>query len=999
MALSLSTLTSPTTSGDVLAEIANHPQADFLDSVPVLRNIARGPNKGGDAKQTTALNQPKALPLIDGEGYLYLSGVTGNYASVPDPLGALDDFTLQADGLSPETVRPAALTTLISQWDSASVGFILYITTSNTIGFTYYYPTYGSEESTAEVPADTVGIRVTRVGTLLTYWVDTGSGYVSHDTSTIVDTALTDSNAPLRVGQYGTNGGPLLGKISRAVIWDNGTQAGDPVLDIDFTATNIRHNDTKFKCATGQTVTINQSGNDPATIIKKSVLRFNGSTSGLSGLFANNIDGGYMFAAFSVLGDGGDSYGRVFTTNLVGSGTDYSGTGAGFLMRNGTSNSSATFLTGAIRTQSGMFDDLNGDILHEVKIQNSSLLIKINNAGQDSVTHDDLVDSDQFNIGKNAVLTENAAIDLEYLALFPATISDAEAARVVTYINTRNNVFDLKDGFGYYFFDPQVFPNASPAAFVSYWNGNIVGSDNTLNSAVTQTVAIDQPTRDGFKIGFTGNTDHLDIPSTAQAGWQIVGTSLGTFAYRVNANAVTELNLLGNRGHPSFRKTGSLYAIILLPETANGKEIEVARKLLIDRGAADGATATSLNTYWYNRADIVEFKSVDTSGVTNMSYAWYGCGSLTSFPFIDTSSGTNFQNSWFGNASLTSFPALDMSSGATFQNAWQGCTALTSFPAGAQLGTAAENVNFDSAWRSSGLTSFSTPLPTAGDLYQTWRDCTSLTSFSTELPTATSVVYSWYYCTALSDFKTTEIPNCTNFTSAWQNCTALTSFPAGAKLGTAAANVNFTNAWRSSGLTSFSTPLPTATNVSFGWFDCSSLSGFTTTDISKCVNFAYAWRSTSSLVSFPSDAKLGTEANNVNFDSTWSASGLTSFSTPLPTSKNVFRAWNNCSSLIEFSSDVFSNWSPSSIQSAIFNETWEGCTSLTAQSVGNILQSIDASNQHGTDDGTSTGNPLGDSGIDIDYNVATGALSAATNTAVTSLKSKGWVIVVNGTTL
>jgi hypothetical protein len=67
---------------------------------------------------------------------------------------------------------------------------------------------------------------------------------------------------------------------------------------------------------------------------------------------------------------------------------------------------------------------------------------------------------------------------------------------------------------------------------------------------------------------------------------------------------------------------------------------------------------------------------------------------------------------------------------------------------------------------------------------------------------------------------------------------------------------------------------------------------------------------------------------------------------------------------------------------------------LTAQSVGNILQSIDASNQHGTDDGTSTGNPLGDSGIDIDYDGT--PLSAATDSAITSLRVKGWVIFING---
>jgi hypothetical protein len=39
---------------------------------------------------------------------------------------------------------------------------------------------------------------------------------------------------------------------------------------------------------------------------------------------------------------------------------------------------------------------------------------------------------------------------------------------------------------------------------------------------------------------------------------------------------------------------------------------------------------------------------------------------------------------------------------------------------------------------------------------------------------------------------------------------------------------------------------------------------------------------------------------------------------------------------------------------------------------------------------------LGDAGIDIDYNVATGSLSAATNAAIDSLSGKGWQVYING---
>ena len=144
------------------------------------------------------------------------------------------------------------------------------------------------------------------------------------------------------------------------------------------------------------------------------------------------------------------------------------------------------------------------------------------------------------------------------------------------------------------------------------WNGRIVGSDNgDSDFYIYQDTLDDRPTTDGYKITFADNTDHFDIPSTTQAGWQVVGTSLGTFAYKVTANAVTELNLLGNAAGDgaNYRKAGDLYGIILLPESATNRDIEEARKLLIDRGAADGVTTASLFTPHGWRKDIVSLNT------------------------------------------------------------------------------------------------------------------------------------------------------------------------------------------------------------------------------------------------------------------------------------------------------------------------------------------------------------------------------------------------------
>src|SRR6056300_1455000 len=101
MALNLSTLTSPATSGEVLAEVLT--TADFLEPVPVLRNLARGSNKGGDAEQDVALNQPKSLPLIknpsgDLGGYLYIPDVAGNYAEGPSvTIGSNETWEAEVD--------------------------------------------------------------------------------------------------------------------------------------------------------------------------------------------------------------------------------------------------------------------------------------------------------------------------------------------------------------------------------------------------------------------------------------------------------------------------------------------------------------------------------------------------------------------------------------------------------------------------------------------------------------------------------------------------------------------------------------------------------------------------------------------------------------------------------------------------------------------------------------------------------------------------------------
>ncbi len=1026
MALNLSTLTNPATSGGILAEALT--TADFLDPVPILKNLSRGSNKGGDAKQTTALNQPKALPLdANGKGYLYLSGIAGNAPAVTFPtIGASDDFVLEMDvylvsGTNLHFVSGANGDHRLAIYNGSFYigGFNVSLSSPLALGVS--------------------NIKIERTSGTIT--LKQNDAVIASRAS---NSALTFTHLSFN-GQFGTSIQPLNGYIQTATLSIGGTEQ----LNIDFTATNVRHGDTKFQASVGGPVTINQSGNDPATVIKKPVLRFDGANSFMRGMFNQAHTGGYMFAAFKYHGNASGAA-RIFGVNAE-NGLDYSGGGFIYALKN-ASSASPTDLSSFVGTyylnHAGTLSPSAGDILHEVRITQGEQSSLVNNANLSELAEAAAsLNAGEFNIASTESGSANTAIDLEYLALFPASITDEQADAVRNYINTRNNVFDLKDGFGYYFYDAQKAPVGAITTGSASWNGRIVGSDNgDSDRYLTQGTTNDAPVGDGYVVTFADNTDHLEIPQVTQAGWQVVGTSLGTFAYRVDNDAVTELNLLGNASTvTSYRQAGDLYGIILLPETATNKDINEARQLLIDRGASDSVSVSSLNLFWYERDDIVEFNSVDTSSVVDFQQAWRNTP-IISFPLIDTSSGTNFLNTWLGCSSLQSFSALDMSSGTNFSGAWQSCSALTSFPSGAKLGTEASNVNFTSAWRGSGLTSFP----------------------ALDLSKGLDITYTWNGCNALTDFGAIDARNATTFGAAWQGCSALTSFAAGAKLGTAANNVNFSFAWNSSGLTAFNTPLPTAnsvyyawqnctsltsfsselplvTDVRLAWHTCSSLSEFRTTDIKNGTNFSSAWQNCSALTSFPSGAKLGTEATNVNFQDAWRSTGLTSFSTPLPTATNLrsafedavslvsfnsqlplatnalfawdncssltsfdvslpsltamYRAWAGCSSLTDFSVNVFSNWNPQSISSGVFDFTWQGCTSLTAQSVENILTSIDASGKYATTTGASGGSALTDAGIDIDYNVATGSLSAATNTAVTSLKAKGWSIIVNNVTL
>jgi len=95
-------------------------------------------------------------------------------------------------------------------------------------------------------------------------------------------------------------------------------------------------------------------------------------------------------------------------------------------------------------------------------------------------------------------------------------------------------------------------------------------------------------------------------------------------------------------------------------------------------------------------------------------------------------------------------------------------------------------------------------------------------------------------------------------------------------------------------------------------------------------------------------------------------------------------AWYSCSGLTTFPANFFNSWTGTPANNC-FAQAWRFCSSLTATSVENILNSIDTSGQSA---------PAIGPDITIDYNAASGTPNIST--AVTNLKSRGWTITLNG---
>ena len=204
-----------------------------------------------------------------------------------------------------------------------------------------------------------------------------------------------------------------------------------------------------------------------------------------------------------------------------------------------------------------------------------------------------------------------------------------------------------------------------------------------------------------------------------------------------------------------------------------------------------------------------------------------------------------------------------------------------------------------------------------------------------------------------------------SFEAAFYNCSPLATIGSGVLLGTASSNVNFGYAFYNTALTELPAGL----------------------DLSQGDTFIGAFQACTSLTAIGTGVLLGTASSSVDF--TQAFNGCTNLTT-LPANLNLSggdsfnNTFLNCSSLVTFPAGAFDTMG-TPVDYCFFN-AWLGC-SLSGASVDAILDSIDTSGQSAPGTGPD---------ITIDYDTGT---TAPAYTTLASLKGKGWVIIVNGTTL
>ena len=225
--------------------------------------------------------------------------------------------------------------------------------------------------------------------------------------------ALNSTSDNIEIGSYNNgNNENLSGAITSVKVIDG--IDGTPVLDVDFS--KAPHAATTFTPTVGGTVTINQSGNDPATIVRRPFLRFDGVNSRMSGLFDSTITGGTFFMV---------ARGRTQSTNGYYFYTTKSGEDGVNWRYTPTSGTLRSYYQESVELEHSAANSGIGHLLTHVKLTDVGEA-SLNSQFLTDATNPE-VNSEAYTIG----ISQSVAADIEHMSFFPV------GSRINTRTNTR----------------------------------------------------------------------------------------------------------------------------------------------------------------------------------------------------------------------------------------------------------------------------------------------------------------------------------------------------------------------------------------------------------------------------------------------------------------------------------------------------------------------------------------------------------------------------------
>lgn len=407
--------------------------AGYLDSIATWQNQGSGASA---ATHSTESHQPLYLPH-DGENYLHLPGVVNGCATISN-LISLNTFqfqiTLKLRRKTWSGAEPSA-PPILSRWNTingqrawnvsfTSGGVITMLvssdgnsggsvaTRSSTTGVPFADGTWGwiriTGDSNVKFETSPDGITWTQLGSLLSPF----------------PSAHHPANVNFAIGAYSNGNAPV---ANTSVGYVKIINSSSTALEIDFSKAP---NATSFVCTTGQTVYVNSYSG--ITIVGHPSLRFDGSNDSLRGTFSDILEKGRLFVVggFRSIQAGG----RIFATASE-SGTDEDDTGAVWFYQAGADQPAVYFADSYQMVRSPGY---HGRYVWETYLKGTSNLSRFNGGQSTSSASSETLASTRYSIAE--ALGEdplNGAGDIEYLALFPATMSDQNVARMRAYLTHR----------------------------------------------------------------------------------------------------------------------------------------------------------------------------------------------------------------------------------------------------------------------------------------------------------------------------------------------------------------------------------------------------------------------------------------------------------------------------------------------------------------------------------------------------------------------------------